>query len=150
MAFGTLLVILAINRFFRLFIQGIPVLLGVVIGTAVAALFGIATFEEVVEAASLGVTTPFYFGLATFGFAAILSMTIVMLVTMVETTGNIVAIGEIEDKPIREEDLTKGLQADGLMTALGGVLRTPFPTPPSPRTPASYASPGSRAASSSL
>jgi OHCU decarboxylase len=126
MAFGVLLIILAINRFFRGFIRGISVLLGLIIGTAIAALFGIATFEKVVEAAPLGITTPFYFGLPTFGFAAILSMTIVMLVTMVETTGNIVAIGEIVDKPVHENDLTRGLRADGLSTALGGVLNA-FP-----------------------
>src|SRR5919206_565555 len=126
MAFGTLLVILAITRFFSGFVRRIAVLLGLIIGTAVAALLGMATFEEVTATAPLGITTPFYFGLPTFGFAAILSMTIVMLVTMVETTGNIVAIGEIVDKPIREEDLTRGLQADGFSTALGGILNA-FP-----------------------
>jgi NCS2 family nucleobase:cation symporter-2 len=126
MAFGTLLMILAINRIFRGFFRRISVLLGLIIGTAVAGIFGIASFKEVVGASWFGITTPFYFGLPTFGFAAILSMTIVMLVTMVETTGNIVAIGEIVNKPVRQDDLTKGLRADGFSTALGGVFNA-FP-----------------------
>jgi NCS2 family nucleobase:cation symporter-2 len=68
--------------------------------------------------------------LPTFQFAAILSMVLVMLVTMVETTGNAVAVGEIVDKRIQEETLSAGLRADGLSTALGGVL----PTRLTPRT----------------
>ena len=75
-----------------------------------------------VWAAFFGVTTPFHFGLPTIGFAAILSMVLVMLVTMVETTGNAVTVGEIVDKPIREDNLTAGLRADGLSTALDGIL----------------------------
>src|SRR5436309_548717 len=73
LAFGTLLVTLAINRTFRGFVRRISVLLGLIIGTAVAAIFGVATFREVVVASWFGITTPFYFGLPTFGFAAILS-----------------------------------------------------------------------------
>ena len=126
LAFAVLLVILLIYRFFRGFVSRIAVLLGLIIGTAVAAVLGITDFGGVGEAAFFGVTTPFHFGLPTFGFAAILSMVLVMLVTMVETTGNAVAVGEIVDKPIREDNLTAGLRADGLSTALGGILNA-FP-----------------------
>jgi xanthine permease len=126
LAFAVLLVILLIYRFFKGFVSRIAVLLGLIIGTAVATVLGITDFGGVGEAALLGVTTPFHFGLPTFGLAAILSMVLVMLVTMVETTGNAVAVGEIVDKPIREENLTAGLRADGLSTALGGILNA-FP-----------------------
>jgi xanthine/uracil permease len=53
-------------------------------------------------------------------------MTLVMLVTMVETTGNIIAVSEIVEKPLGEDDLTRGLRADGFSTALGGVFNA-FP-----------------------
>jgi xanthine/uracil permease len=78
------------------------------------------------EASAFGITTPFFFGLPTLQIAAILSMVLVMLVTMAETTGNAVAVGEIVDRPIREEDLSAGLRMDGFSTALGGVLNS-FP-----------------------
>src|SRR5215218_8081903 len=126
LAFAVLLIILLIYRFFGGFISRIAVLLGLIIGTIIATILGVTDFGGVGEAAAFGITTPFFFGLPTFQFAAILSMILVMLVTMVETTGNAVAVGEIVDRPIREEDLSAGLRADGLSTALGGVLNA-FP-----------------------
>jgi NCS2 family nucleobase:cation symporter-2 len=126
LALAVLLVILLIYRFFGGFVSRIAVLLGLVVGTTVATVLGITDFGRVGEAAFFGVTTPFHFGLPTFGFAAILSMVLVMLVTMVETTGNAVAVGEIVEKPICEDNLTAGLRADGLSTALGGILNA-FP-----------------------
>ena len=128
LAFAVLLVILLIYRFFGGFVSSIAVLLGLVIGTAVATVLRMTDFGEVGEAAFFGVTTPFHFGLPTFGFAAIFSMVLVMLVTMVETTGNAVAVGEIVEKPIREDHLTAGLHADGLSTALGGMEEGPGST----------------------
>jgi xanthine permease len=126
LAFAVLIIILIIYRFFGGFISRIAVLLGLIIGTIVAMILGVTDFGGVGEAAVFGITTPFFFGLPTFQFAAILSMVLVMLVTMVETTGNAVAVGEIVDKPIREDNLSAGLRADGLSTALGGVLNS-FP-----------------------
>ncbi len=126
LAFVVLLIIVVIYRFFGGFISRIAVLLGLILGTIVATIAGVTDFGGVGEAAAFGITTPFYFGLPTFGFAAILSMILVMLVTMVETTGNAVAVGEIVERPIREENLAAGLRADGLSTALGGILNA-FP-----------------------
>ena len=126
LAFTVLLLILLIYRFFSGFISRIAVLLGLILGTIVATIVGVADFGVVGEAAVFGITTPFFFGLPTFQFAAILSMILVMLVTMVETTGNAVAVSEIVEKPIREEELAAGLRADGLSTALGGVFNA-FP-----------------------
>jgi xanthine permease len=126
LAFAVLLIILLIYRFFAGFISRIAVLLGLILGTIIATVFGVTDFGGVGEAAAFSITTPFFFGLPTFQFAAILSMILVMLVTMVETTGNAVALSEIAQRPIREEGLAAGLRADGLSTALGGVLNA-FP-----------------------
>ena len=126
LAFAVLLIILVIYRFFSGFISRIAVLLGLILGTIVATIAGVTDFGGVGEAAAFGITTPFFFGLPTFQFAAILSMILVMLVTMVETTGNAVAVSEIVERPIHERDLAAGLRADGLSTALGGVLNA-FP-----------------------
>src|SRR5438876_584069 len=123
---GTLLLILLIYRFFRGFLSTIAVLLGLVIGTAVAAAFGLVDFSAVGKAGWVGVTTPFHFGLPTFGLAAIVSMVIVMLITAVETTGDVFATGEIVEKTIHQEDIARALRADGLSTLLGGILNS-FP-----------------------
>jgi uric acid transporter len=126
LAFAVLLIILVIYRFFGGFISRIAVLLGLILGTVIATIAGMTDFGGVGDAAAFGITTPFFFGLPTFQFAAIFSMILVMLVTMVETTGNAVAVSEIVRKPIREGTLAAGLRADGLSTALGGILNA-FP-----------------------
>ncbi len=68
-------------------------------------------------------TTPFYFGWPKFAFAAILSMIVVMLITAVETTGDVFATGEIVEKRIGKDDIARALRADGLATTLGGILK---------------------------
>src|SRR6202162_1338958 len=123
---GTLLLILLIYRFFRGFMSSIAVLIGLVVGTAVAAACGMVDFTGVHHAAWVGVTTPFRFGAPTFSVAAIASMIIVMLITAVETTGDVFATGEIVEKTINQEDIARALRADGLSTLLGGILNS-FP-----------------------
>ena len=78
------------------------------------------------DVAVVGVTTPFYFGCPKFAFAAIISMIVVMLITAVETTGDVFATGEIVEKRIGKDDIARALRADGLATFLGGILNS-FP-----------------------
>jgi OHCU decarboxylase len=125
-AFGTLGLIVAIQRLFRGFMATVAVLIGLVAGTAVAWLLGDAQFAEAAAAPLLGYTSPFYFGMPTFSLTAVISMIIVMLITMVETTGDVYATGEIVQKRIRSEDIGRAIRADGLATFLGGVLNS-FP-----------------------
>jgi xanthine permease len=130
MAFVVLLLIVVITRFFGGLVGGfvgrIAILLGLMLGTIIAALFGLADFGGVAEAGWLRITTPFYFGLPTFHLVPIISMMIAMLVIMVETTADTVAIGEITDRPIRQDNLARALRTDGFSTVLGGVLNA-FP-----------------------
>ena len=71
-------------------------------------------------------TTPFYFGIPKFSITAIVSMIVVMLITAVETTGDVFATGEIVEKKVGQEDVTRALRADGLATFLGGIFNS-FP-----------------------
>src|SRR3954449_8899524 len=125
-ALGTLALIVLIQRVFRGFMATVAVLIGLVVGTLVAWALGDATFDAVGQAAWVGVTTPFYFGVPKFAVAAIVSMIVVMLITAVETTGDVFATGEIVEKRITKEDIARALRADGLATTLGGVLNS-FP-----------------------
>lgn len=104
----------------------ISVLVGLVLGTAVAWILGDATFAGVAEAAPIGLTTPFFFGWPAFSVTAIISMVIVMAITAVETTGDLFATGEIVGRRITPAHIANALRADGLSTSLGGVLNS-FP-----------------------
>ncbi|KGK91445.1 uracil permease [Desulfosporosinus sp. HMP52] len=125
-AFVVLISILLINKLFTGFVSHIAVLLGLIIGLIVAVPFGLVSFADVADAPWIGITTPFYFGFPIFDAGAIISMILVMLVVMVESTGDFLAIGEMVGKKIGQEELTAGLRADGLATALGGVFNA-FP-----------------------
>ncbi|MFD3603294.1 solute carrier family 23 protein, partial [Streptomyces sp. NPDC058656] len=83
-------------------------------------------FDGVGSADWLGISTPFHFGAPTFEASAIASMLVVALVTMTETTGDFIAVGEMTDRKIEPRSLADGLRADGLSTVLGGVFNT-FP-----------------------
>ncbi|MBC8016611.1 MAG: purine permease [Sporomusaceae bacterium] len=125
-AFMVLILVVFFYRNFKGFLSNIAVLLGLIVGTLIAIPLGLVNFSGVTTAAWVGITTPFAFGLPTFDFISIVSMTLVMLVVMTETTGDIIAVGEIIDKPITQDDLTRGLRADGFSTMLGGVFNA-FP-----------------------
>ncbi|MDO5719545.1 MAG: solute carrier family 23 protein [Actinomycetaceae bacterium] len=125
-AAGTLLIIILVQRFFKGFMGTISVLLGLVIGTGVAVALGDASFAQVGSSEWLGVTTPFYFGWPKFALTGAISMIIVMIITMVETTGDVFAAGEIVGRRITKAHIASALRADGLSTTLGGVLNS-FP-----------------------
>ncbi|MEI8410499.1 MULTISPECIES: 2-oxo-4-hydroxy-4-carboxy-5-ureidoimidazoline decarboxylase [unclassified Kribbella] len=125
-ALGTLALIVLIQRVFKGFMATIAVLVGLVAGTLVAWAFGDAHFDAVGGSDWVGVTTPFHFGWPQFSIAAIISMVVVMLITAVETTGDVFATGEIVEKRIGRDDVARALRADGLATTIGGVFNS-FP-----------------------
>lgn len=126
LGFVVLVFILLLNRFFSGYIQAISVLLGLVFGTIVATIFGMVDFAPVAEASWFHITTPFYFGVPTFNASAILTMCIVALVSLVESTGVYLALGEICERKLTAKDLAHGYRAEGLASIIGGLLNS-FP-----------------------
>ena len=122
----TIVLILGIERFAPPAFARLSILLGLVIGTLVAIPMGKADFSGASTEAWVGVPIPFQFELPQFLVAPIISMVIVALVIMTETTGDMLAIGELVDTRITPKRLADGLRADGLSTMLGGVFNT-FP-----------------------
>lgn len=121
-----LLSILLIAKFCKGFLANIAVLLGIVIGGVVATGMGLMTFEKVGNAAWVDIVLPFHFGMPRFDPVMIATMSLVMVVVMIESTGMFLALGEITGKRIDEADLARGLRTDGLGTLLGGIFNT-FP-----------------------
>ncbi|NSC24543.1 purine permease [Streptomyces albus subsp. chlorinus] len=121
MAGVTLLIVLLLRRFTTGFLKQIAVLIGLVIGTLIAIPVGIADFTAVKEADVVGFPTPFHFGAPQFAVAAIVSMCVVMLVSMTESTADMLALGEVVDRPADEKTIAAGLRADTL-----GSFVSPF------------------------
>ena len=118
--------ILLIVKYAKGFIANISVLLGITIGGVVATLMGIMTFEKVGKAAWFDLVLPFHFGMPQFDPILILTMTLIMVVVMIESTGMFLALGEMTDRKISQQDLAKDLRTDGLGTLIGGIFNT-FP-----------------------
>ncbi|MEU9120912.1 nucleobase:cation symporter-2 family protein [Streptomyces sp. NPDC048506] len=125
-ALGTLLFILAVVRIGKPYLSSLAVLLGLVAGTTVAWFLGDVDFSAVQKADWFGVSTPFHYGMPKFELFPIIAMVVVMLITMVETTGDVYAIGEITDKRVDNDTVARALRADGVATVLGGVFNS-FP-----------------------
>jgi uric acid transporter len=126
LAAGVLALVLAVQRFAPGFVGRIAVLVGIVAGTAVAVPLGYTHLSAVGGTAWAGISTPFHFGTPTLHAAAVVSMLVVALVTMTETTGDLIAVGELTGREVDARRLADGLRADGVATALGGVFNT-FP-----------------------
>ena len=126
LAFFVLVVILLLVKFGKGFVANIAVLLGIIVGCVVATIMGLMSFTKVGEASWFRVVTPFAFGAPTFDFVMILTMSIVMIVVMIESTGMFLALSEMTGKPIGQPELAAGLRTDGLGTLIGGVFNT-FP-----------------------
>ena len=121
-----LLVVLLLTRYGRGFVANVAVLLGIAAGAVLAAFLGDMHFDKVAAAPWFGLILPLHFGMPTFDLVAVLTMCLVMIVVMVESTGMFLALGDITGKPVDEAALTKGLRADGVGTFIGGVFNT-FP-----------------------
>ncbi len=121
-----LLGILLLVKYAKGFIANISVLLGIVFGCIVAAAMGKMSFDKVGKANWFDIVTPFAFGPPTFDIVMILTMTLVMIVVMIESTGMFLALSDITGKKIGQPELAAGLRTDGLGTLIGGIFNT-FP-----------------------
>ncbi|MEU5811517.1 nucleobase:cation symporter-2 family protein [Streptomyces sp. NPDC047718] len=122
MAAGTLLAVLLLRRLLRGFLQQISILLGLVVGTLAAVPLGMVDTDALRTAGLVGFPTPFHFGAPQFQVAAIVSMCIVMLVCMTESTADILALGRIVDRPADARTIEGGLRADALGSALSPLF----------------------------
>ncbi|MEO4053790.1 nucleobase:cation symporter-2 family protein [Solibacillus sp. CAU 1738] len=126
LAFITLLIILVIYRFSTGFIRAISILLGLLFGTIVGGFMGKVSLAPVVEASWLHVAKPFYLATPTFDISAIVTMTLVAMVSLVESTGVYYALSDICKKDLTSKDLSKGYRAEGLASIIGGIFNA-FP-----------------------
>ena len=122
----TVVIILLINIFTKGFIKSISILIGLVVGTAIAASMGLVDFSPVAAAPLVHVPTPLYFGMPTFEISSIVMMCIIATVSMVESTGVYLALSDITKDPIDSTRLRNGYRAEGLAVLLGGIFNT-FP-----------------------
>jgi xanthine permease len=117
----TLLVVLILSKF-KMFAR-MAILLSLVIGTVAALVTGQAKFNFANQSI-VALPQPFKFGMPIFAIGAILSMLIVMLVIMVETTADILAVGEVVGTEVPTKRVADGLRADMLSSFVAPIFNS--------------------------
>lgn len=118
----TFVLVLLFNRFLSGFWNRIALLIGLLVGTLIALPFGLVDTTTFTSAPVFSAPIPFHLGIPEFSLTATISICIVMLVAMVESTADMLALGEVVDKPVDEKTIAAGLRADGAGSALSAVF----------------------------
>ncbi|MFZ3206280.1 MAG: nucleobase:cation symporter-2 family protein [Pseudomonas sp.] len=118
----TLVTVLLLSKLGSASISRLSILLAMVIGTLVAVTLGMADFSRVGEGPILAFPAPFHFGMPTFQVAAIISMLIVIIVTLVETSADILAVGDIIETKVDSKRLGNGLRADMISSMFAPIF----------------------------
>lgn len=130
LALMTLAIVIILNLSQHAAVRRLSILLAIVIGTILAFALGFGDFSQVTQGAWFQVPHLFAFGLPTFEFTAILSMLIVTLVIMTETTADIIAVSEIVGTEVDAQRVSNGLRADMFSSALapffGSFMQSAF------------------------
>lgn len=124
LAAATMAIVLLLSKVGNAAISRLSILLAMVLGTGIAFIFGMADFSKVGQGEIVAFPTPFAFGPPTFELAAIISMLIVILVTLTETSADIIAVGEIVGTKVDSKRIGDGLRADMLSSAISPLFNS--------------------------
>lgn len=118
----TLALVLLLSKIGIAAVSRLSILLAMVIGTLFAMFFGMADFSQVADGPVFAFPQPFFFGAPVFDVAAIISMLIVVIVIMTETTADIIAVGEIVETEVDSKRIADGLRADMGSSAIAPIF----------------------------
>ena len=120
----TFLIILLLYRFTKGFLQSISILIGLVAGMVIAIFMGKMDMQPILEASWVQLPVPFAIESPSFHPAAILSLTVVGIISMIEVTGINYALAGMYDKDIDEADLRRSYFSVGIGYLLAGIFNT--------------------------
>ena len=118
----TFVIVLVLSKVRIGAISRLAILLAIVLGTILAVVLGRVDFGAVGDGPIFALPSVFGFGMPTFEIAGIISMFIVILVTLTETTADILAVGEIVGTKVDSKRIAAGLRADMLSSAVSPVF----------------------------
>ncbi|MDN0081496.1 nucleobase:cation symporter-2 family protein [Crenobacter sp. SG2305] len=125
-ALFVLILVIGLVQWGKGIISAAAIVIGMFVGYLVCLAFGLVDFSAVHQAQSFAVPQPLHFGLA-FPISGIVGMSIAYLVTIVESTGNFLALGAATKTPMSGKKIARGVLCDGVGSALAAVMSTtPF------------------------
>ena len=132
LALMSFVIVLIVSVFFKGFAKALPVLIGIIVSYAIAALLTLSGIVELIDFAA--VKDAAWFGLPEFTLAkfearAIMLVAPVAVCTMVEHIGDVMAIGAITNRDfVKKPGLHRTLLGDGIGTALSAMFGGPANT----------------------
>lgn len=124
-----LLLIIFFNRSSNRYLHMSSIVIGLVIGYAVAWCMGLVDFSSVQSYGGFNIPVPFKYGLS-FDWSAFIALGLVYLITAIEAYGDITANSLISGEPVEGKTFVKrasgGILADGFNSMLAGVFNS-FP-----------------------
>lgn len=125
LALLTVILTVVFARIFKGTLGQISVMLGLLGGALVSALFGLTHFGEALAGPVVSLPKLFPFGFPSFDILASLPLLIFCIISMTEATGQTVAIADVVGKEIDPVvEVPKTIRGDGLASILGGMLGT--------------------------
>lgn len=126
MASFVLVIVVVLVQWGKGIFSAAAIVIGMMTGYLVCLAMGWVSFEGVKQAQTFAIPQPLHFGLA-FPISGIIGMSIAYLVTIVESSGNFLALGNATQTEITGKHLRGGVLADGLGSALAAIMSTtPF------------------------
>ncbi|EAQ66686.1 xanthine permease [Marinomonas sp. MED121] len=121
--FLVLVVVMFLSQWGRGIISASAALLGMMIGFIACTLMGLVDFKPVQDAAWVALPSPMHFGMS-FPVSGIIGMSIAYLVTIIESTGDFLALSEATNTKLTGKKLSRGVLCEGLGSALASVFST--------------------------
>ncbi|HJF73717.1 nucleobase:cation symporter-2 family protein [Gallibacterium anatis] len=126
MAFFVLALVVILVQWGKGIFSAAAIVIGMLAGYCVALALGWVNFDGVKQAQVFALPQPLHFGLA-FPISGIIGMSIAYLVTIVESSGNFLALGNATKTEITGDHLRRGVLCDGVGSALAAIMSTtPF------------------------
>jgi uric acid transporter len=116
--------ILLMTRYLKGFLGNLSVLLGIALGFVLSIVLGRVDFGGVETAGWVTLVVPFRFGIPVFDLWSSAALCAVMVVMMIESTGQFLAVADMGGRVITERDFARGLRADGVGNIIGGIFNT--------------------------
>ena len=125
LAGATILFTILFARYLKGLWGQISVMLGLIAGTALATVLGMTHFDGVATGAIFSLPSVFPFGTPTFDIVAAIPLLVFAVISMVEATGQTIAVAEAVDKQIEARtEVPRTIRGDALMSFVGGLLGT--------------------------
>lgn len=126
MASFVLVIVVVLVQWGKGIFSAAAIVIGMLVGYMAALFLGWINFDNIQNAELFALPQPLHFGFA-FPISGIIGMSIAYLVTIVESSGNFLALGNATQTEITGKHLRGGVLCDGLGSALAAIMSTtPF------------------------